>query len=187
MRCKTLNLEFKEKFTVQLLRSAKELFAGGLVMSSSFGRYSAVMLHLATSQIPETPIINMRLDGETEATKRHREHLQERLNLNLKIFDIDCDKAFTLKNALEALEARALISGVLWEETENREGFEYFMDDRTFGVQRIYPLLHWKQQDMVHYIRVHNLPINHDYTDSFKDRSDKKECGIHLFRDGAGI
>ncbi len=187
MEHEKINLELKQKFTKQLIERANMLFPEGLVMSSSFGRYSAVMLQIASSQLPRIPVINIRLGEETECTKKHREDLTNRFDLNLQVFDIRCDKVKTLKYALQFLKARALISGVMWDETENREGFDYFMDDRTFGVQRVYPLLHWKHRDIMQYIGIHNLPINNDYEDSFKDCSEKKECGIHLFQNGAGI
>jgi len=182
-----LNFKFKIDFTLQLLKHAKQKFPEGLVMSSSLGRYSAVMLHLASTQIPGIPVINIRLDEETASTKKHREQLSKRLDLNLRIFDIRRDKAETIKHAFNTLGARALISGVLWGETEHREGFEYFMEDETFGVQRVYPLLHWKQKDLEQYIETYKLPINQDYVDSFKENSEKKECGIHIFQNGGGI
>ncbi len=182
-----MNCALKENLSVEVLRRARELFPAGLVMSSSLGRYSAVMLHLATSLIPDIPVINLRLGEETLPTRRHREEMKKRLRLNLKVYDIREDKAGALRHALQDLDARALISGVLWEETENRAAFDYFMDDRTFGIRRIYPLLHWKEADLLHYTLRNKLPLNEDYTDSFKEESEKKECGIHLFRDGAGI
>ncbi len=184
---KELNYELKENLTREVIGHACRMFGDGLVMSSSLGRYSAVMLHLATSEVPGIPVINIRLRDETERTKRHREELRERFVLNLKVFDVWDDKAQTLRHALQTLDVRALLSGVLWGETKNRAGFEYFMDDRSFNVQRVYPLLHWKEGDLIHHIRRNGLPENEDYVDSFKECSEQKECGLHLFQDGGGI
>lgn len=184
---KELNIELKESLSRKVLVSARNIFSHGLVMSSSLGRYSSVMLHLATSLIPGLPVINLRIKDETESTREHRKQLKKVLGLNLCVFDVQDDKAMALKDALKHLKAGALISGVMWEETQNRAEFDFFMQDTTFDVQRVYPLLHWKKRDLEYFTRKHRLPQNEDYRDSFKECSDKKECGIHLFENGGGI
>ena len=99
---KKLNCALKVNLSLEVIRQARELFPDGLLMSSSLGRYSAVMLHLTTSLIPDIPVVNLRLSGETSHTARHREAMVARLNLNLKVYDVSDDKAGALQRALVA-------------------------------------------------------------------------------------
>ncbi|MDY6940714.1 MAG: phosphoadenosine phosphosulfate reductase family protein, partial [Cyanobacteriota bacterium] len=53
----TVNANLSEANAIQIVEWAAETFGSGLVMSSSFGIQSAVMLHLVTRVIPDIPVI----------------------------------------------------------------------------------------------------------------------------------
>lgn len=191
MNPKKMSRDLKEAFSRQVIRQMQASL-DNLVMSSSFGTYSAVMLHLVSSELGGLPVINIKLHDETETTEQHREKLTEQLDLDLRLFTRrrDESKADTFDRALESLGADALLSGLMWEETAHREQFEYVMFDRDTEIYRVHPVLHWRHEDQAAYCHHNGLPVNEHYYDPHKEEGEKKECGIHLFdyqQDGSGI
>lgn len=185
------NRRLKESFSHQIIDFAGESF-DDLVLSSSFGEYSAVMLHLVTARIPDVPVINIQLREETDETRQHRERLTEMLDLNLRIYQEEKgeSKAHVFSHALADVGAEVLLSGLMWEETQHRESFEYVMFDEDDALYRIHPILHWRKSDQAAYCQRNGLLVNSDYCDPNKEESEAKECGIHVFnyqQDGSGI
>lgn len=185
------NMRWKKEFTVSILNRVKDSYSR-VVMSSSFGKHSAAMLHLVTAEIPDIPVVNVKLGTETRTTERHRKELEKRLNLDLHVYEEteDKGKADIFNEALMDIGAETLVSGLMWRETRHREGFEYVMRDRDMDLYRVHPILHWKEKDVVWYLKNHSLPVNADYYDPNKEESEKKECGIHVFdyqTEGSGI
>lgn len=80
-------------------------FGDGLVMSTSFGIQSAVMLGLVTSVVPDIPVIWVDTGYLPAETYRFAEQLTKRLSLNLKVYQSPMSPA-----RMEALHGR------LWEE-----------------------------------------------------------------------
>ncbi len=62
------------------------LTPGGLVMSTSFGVQSAVMLHLVTRVIPHLPVIFIDTGFHFQETYRFADELTQRLQLNLRVY-----------------------------------------------------------------------------------------------------
>lgn len=185
------NLQWKQQFSLSILQDVRSSYSD-LVVSSSFGEFSAVMLDLISRALPHIPVVHVKLGAETETTRNHREWLTERLDLNLEIFreSNHGDKKETFNHALREVGARTLISGLMWDETRHREDFDYVMYDEDLGIYRIHPILHWKQRDLRLYVHNQSLPVNSHYRDPHKEESEKKECGIHIFdyqQDGSGI
>ena len=185
------NRPLKERFSRDVLELVNGSFEG-VVMSTSFGKYSAVMLHLVHAEIPKVPVINIKLDTETHETEEHRAAMQELLGLDLRLYAQQPgeSKRQLFSHALREVVAETLLSGLLWEETAHRQDFEYIMYDQDAGLYRVHPILHWRDSDLDAYCRTHQLPVNRNYHDPAKDESQKKECGIHLFgyeKDGSGI
>jgi phosphoadenosine phosphosulfate reductase len=71
---------------VDRVRWAHEQFGDQLVLSTSFGIQSAVMLHLVTSLIPKIPVVFIDTGYLFPETYRFAESLTERLQLNLKTY-----------------------------------------------------------------------------------------------------
>ncbi|MEO1590284.1 MAG: phosphoadenosine phosphosulfate reductase family protein, partial [Cyanobacteria bacterium J06632_22] len=65
--------------------AAKE-FSTGLVMSTSFGIQSAVMLHLVTQVVPKIPVIWVDTGYLHTETYRFADRLTHRLQLNLQVY-----------------------------------------------------------------------------------------------------
>jgi phosphoadenosine phosphosulfate reductase len=200
------------KSPMEIVQEAYKIFKDNLVMTSSFGKYSAVMLHIATQVIPTIPIIFVDTGYLNKDTYLFAHKLTNKLSLNLKVFSSDrtptmqeaiegrrwedeTSQAFKdfkrevkinpLERALQELKAVAWMSGVMKDESKERKNFEVFMKQN--GRYKVHPILDWTKDKVRLYIAKHQLPINEHYFDYCKGKDQKKECGIHLFEKGEGI
>ncbi len=71
---------------VERIRWAVERFGERLILTTSFGIQSAVMLHLVTRQRPNIPVVFIDTGYLFPETYRFAAQLTERLNLNLKVY-----------------------------------------------------------------------------------------------------
>lgn len=83
---------------------AADMFGEDLIMTTSFGTHSAVMLHLVTSVLPDIPVVFIDTGYLFPETYRFGAELSKRLNLNLKKYHA----------RISAAEQEAL-QGRLWE------------------------------------------------------------------------
>ncbi len=161
---------------------AYEAFATGLVMSSSFGAQSAVMLHLATRVAPDIPVIFIDTGYLFPETYRFAEELRERLGLNLKIFQSEMSparmealhgklwekeledlnrydylrKVEPMRRALQELKATAWLAGLRADQTGHRGDLQRVILQN--GLYKIHPILHWTRADVGKYLVQHDLP-----------------------------
>lgn len=111
-------------------------------------------------------------------------------------------KVVPLEKVLQPVTA--WISGLRWEQSEERRGLHYLNKDERFKKVKICPLIHWTWEEIWQYISLHQLVYNplHDQgypsigcevcTLPAKDPQDlrsgrwanftKRECGLHTFR-----
>ena len=68
------------------IRRAHERWGDSLVMSTSFGVQSAVLLHLANTVVPGIPVIFVDTGYLFPETYRFAQELTDRLELNLKLY-----------------------------------------------------------------------------------------------------
>ena len=69
-------------------------YGGSLVLSTSFGAQSAVMLHLVNAVIPNIPVVLIDTGYLFPETYQFIDELTGRLNLNLKVFRSDASPAW---------------------------------------------------------------------------------------------
>jgi phosphoadenosine phosphosulfate reductase len=178
-----------------------EVFGEGLILSTSFGPTAGVMLRLATDVYPEIRVITVRHGHETARTLQVADHYARALNLNLRVYeapwmevpDEDDAAAFEdfkravkmepFQRALDAERPAAWLSGVMRGETEQRKTFDFAMDRN--GLPAVYPILDWEETYAEEFCLAHGLPLNRDYHDPAKGRTQKRECGLHLGGIGA--
>lgn len=168
---------------IRSIESAYDEFGDALVMSTSFGTQSSVLLHLATRVVPRIPVIWVDTGYLPPETYRHAEALTAMLGLNLHVYQspitparmeaihgrlwetADPDqldrydairKVEPMQRALSDLAARAWLSGVRRDQTDHRR----HLTDRTdqWGVTKLHPLLHWSAADIEIYRCEHLLP-----------------------------
>ncbi len=160
-------------------------FGDGLVLTTSFGIQSAVMLHLASSVNPGMPVIWVDTGYLPEETYRFADKLTRRLKLNLHVAqsplsparmeamfgklweskDVDdlnlydrIRKVEPMKRALEEIGARAWLSGLRSEQTEFRRTLSPVRYD---GERyKVLPILNWTSKDVYDFLTKHDLPYH---------------------------
>ena len=96
--------QLEKKDPQERTRWALETFTDRIVLTSSFGAQSAVMLHLATRERPDIPVIFVDTGYLFAETYHFIDELTDSLDLNLQVFRSEHSAAW--------LEAR---HGKLWE------------------------------------------------------------------------
>ncbi len=212
MKLEKINSKLQQKDTLDIIKWSYDAFKDSLVMTSSFGEYSAVMLHLVKQIVPDIPIIFIDTGYLTPETYSFVEKLRREMDLNLHIYSSkrttsmqeavdglrwkdEESKEFErfkyevkgepLERALVGLNVKAWLSGVRKDESEYRNNFEIVMKDRRG--YKIHPIFYWTEEEVKEYISRNSLMINENYFDVCKGEKQKKECGIHCFIDGEGI
>ncbi|MBE9124644.1 MULTISPECIES: phosphoadenylyl-sulfate reductase [unclassified Coleofasciculus] len=81
-----VNRQLADTDALSIVEWTAKTFGNGLVMSTSFGIQSALMLHLVTRVVPDIPVIWVDTGYLPPKTYRFAEQLTARLNLNLKVY-----------------------------------------------------------------------------------------------------
>ena len=181
---KAVNLQLKTKDATGRVRWAVNTFRTNLVLSSSFGIQSAVMLHLTTSLVPDIPVILIDTGYLFPETYQFIDQLTERLKLNLKVYRPAYSAAWQeaqhgklweqgltgleqynktnkvehMQRALEELQAKAWLAGLRREQSGSREKLDVVMQQR--GRIKIHPIIDWTNKQVHEYLKQHNLPYH---------------------------
>jgi len=172
------------------------------ILSTSFGRYSAVLLKMVTDVAPDTPVVWVDSGYNTEETYQHCEQLQKLLRLNLHIYHprrsvnhrtaighnpkpgdpgydefVNEIKLEPFRRALRELQADRWITGIRQEETEHRRSLDVLTSGPN-GIVKVAPLFYWQETDLINYSVRHKLPFALNYRDLAKPNS-SQECGLH--------
>jgi phosphoadenosine phosphosulfate reductase len=181
---------------IDVVRWAERCFPGSVVLSSSFGADSAVMLHLVTQVVPNIPVILIDTGYLFAETYRFAELLRHRLNLNLVVRSANCtaarqeavfgrlweqgeealrryhhlNKVEPMDRALRELRARAWLSGIRAEQTEHRRTLPKvaWQDGRV----KVHPLIDWTKDRVSDYLEQHKLPRHPLYEQGFRSIGD---------------
>jgi phosphoadenosine phosphosulfate reductase len=163
---------------------ASEIYGSGLVLSSSFGIQSAVMLHLATAVRPDIPVILIDTGYLFPETYRFIDDLKERLHLNLKIYRAelspswqetrygklweqgleglqkynDLNKVEPMQRALKDLKATAWLAGLRRQQSGSRQELDFLGQQK--GRTKIHPILDWSNKQIHDYLKAHDLPYH---------------------------
>lgn len=179
-----------------LIRWACDRFGKGLVLSSSFGADSAVMLHLATQIVPDIPVVWIDTGYLFPETYRFAEQLRERLSLNLVAYGpqmtparqealygrlweqgelgvkryLAMNKVEPMQRALQDLGATAWLAGLRANQTAHRQSLRKVgaQDGRT----KIHPILDWSRQDIDQYLTKHDLPRHPLWSEGYRSIGD---------------
>ena len=166
------------------IRWAYEQFESGLVLSTSFGVQSAVMLHLVNTLIPGIPVIFVDTGYLFPETYRFAEELSERLELNLKTYHPlksaahqeathgklweqglagleqynRINKIEPMNRAVEELGAQAWLSGLRRQQSSSR--VERPVAQKQNKTWKVYPIIDWSDRDIYQYLSENNLPYH---------------------------
>ena len=166
------------------VRWAIETFGDGLVMTTSFGIQSAVMLHLITRIAPQIPVIFIDTGYLFPETYQFIDQLTEKLGLNLKIFRSDSSPAWQesrfgklwdqgldgierynrinkkepMERALRELGAGTWFSGLRRAQAKTRAETAPIEFKR--GRFKVHPIFDWTDRDVGMYLKANGLPYH---------------------------
>lgn len=166
------------------VRWAHARFGQGLVLTTSFGIQSAVMLHLVTQIIPQIPVVFIDTGYLFPETYRFAHELTKRLKLNLRKFRADMSAAeqealfgrlweqgpnalsrYNFMNKVEPMEravrelgATAWLAGLRREQASTRQNVRVVQgQNRT---TKIHPIIDWSNRDVHRYLKKYDLPYH---------------------------
>jgi phosphoadenosine phosphosulfate reductase len=163
---------------------AVETFGEGLVLSTSFGIQSAVMLHLVTQVRANIPVIFVDTGYLFPETYRYAETLRELLELNLKVSSARMtparqealhgrrwesgleeleaynreNKVEPMNRALRELGAKAWLSGLRRGQSTSRSDLQVVQTQSK--TTKIHPIIDWTEKDIYRYMTQHQLPFH---------------------------
>lgn len=173
------------------------------LVTTSFGPFSAVMLHMATTIKPDMPIVWVDSGYNTEETYLYAQNLIETLKLNIQIFtpeitanrrnalmggvpDVDSElhEEFTkqvklepFQRALQATKPDYWLTAIRKDETDFRKTLSVLGAGPNNSL-KVSPFLNWTELDMEEYLYEHELPQVENYYDPTK-AEENRECGLH--------
>ncbi len=180
-----VNQQLHKSNAEQIVRWAAEKFDQGLVMSTSFGIQSAVMLHLVTQIVPAIPVIWVDTGYLPSQTYQFAEQLTQRLQLNLQVYQSSLSaarmealygklweqnnveafnqydqirKVEPMQRALRDLQATAWLAGLRRNQTNYRQGLQVVSQQA--DCFKILPILQWTSKTIYEYLITHDLPYH---------------------------
>ncbi|HUD03889.1 MAG TPA: phosphoadenylyl-sulfate reductase [Candidatus Paceibacterota bacterium] len=163
---------------------AIKTFSKGLVLTTSFGIQSAIMLHMATQYVPGIRVIFIDTGYLLPETYRFADELTKRLKLNVKIYqplitsarqealygrrwemgskeveDYQFDtKIEPMERAIAELNATAWLTGRRRGQSETREKLPILFLQK--GVWKVNPIVDWSAKQVYEYLMLHGLPYH---------------------------
>ncbi len=160
---------------------AADLFGDELIMTTSFGTHSEVMLHLVTSVIPDIPVVFIDTGYLFPETYRFAAELTDEYNLNLKKYRAQRTaaeqealfgrlweqgaeglKQYNFMNKVEPMDravgdlgAKAWLAGLRRSQGETRA--ERNIVERQDEMTKVYPILDLSNREMHQYIESNEL------------------------------
>lgn len=163
---------------------ALERWKPDILLTSSFGAQSAVLLHMVTRQWPDIPVVLLDTQSLFPETYRFIDELTERLSLNLKVYQSPLsrewqearhgklweqgvegitqfntiNKVEPMARALEELNALAWITGLRREQSSTRHELQTLAEQD--GRVKVHPIYDWRNKEVHQYLTQHDLPYH---------------------------
>lgn len=176
----------------RIVQWSAEAFGDGLVMSTSFGIQSAVMLHLVTQVVPDIPVIWVDTGYLPAKTYQFAEMLTKRLNLNVKVYQSDLSparmealygklwtktdleslnlydrirKVEPMQRALQDFKVTAWLAGLRADQTQHRRSLEVV--NQQADIYKVLPILRWTSKEVYYYLKDNDLPYHPLYDEGY--------------------
>ncbi|WP_434777741.1 phosphoadenosine phosphosulfate reductase family protein [Neisseria sp. Ec49-e6-T10] len=201
MNLVSLNQDLQGKTPEQIIEWG--IGQGKSMISTHFGPYEAVLLHMVTKLKPDIDVVWVDNGFSSNATYRFANQLIEQLKLNVHIFapsrtsaylnirygglpELDTPEhdEFTqflkiepFNRALATLNPHIWFTALRKEQSALRQGLEVATEAGD-NLIKVSPILDWTEQDMRDYLTKHHLPNELDYYDPTKGPQGR-ECGLH--------
>jgi len=166
------------------LQWAQATFGGGVVASTSFGIQSALTLHLLHTHAPQVPVVFVDTGYLFPETYQYAELLQERLQLDLRLYTprqtaaqqealygkrwedgADALAAYNRDNKVEPMNramtelgAELWISGLRRAQSQSRA--ERPVLEAQNRMLKLYPILEWSEKQFYDYMVANDLPFH---------------------------
>lgn len=163
---------------------ALDRLPGEHIVSSSFGAQSAVMLHLMSAQKADIPVVLIDTGYLFPETYRFIDEMQQRLDLNLKVYRSDTssawqearygrrwergvdgisdynhdNKVLPMEKALLELDAGTWFAGLRRSQSSSRAGTP--LVDSSGQRWKVHPIADWSDRDIYQYLKKHDLPYH---------------------------
>jgi len=157
-----------------------------LVMSSSFGAESALLIHMATQVLPRIRIVFVDTGYLFPETHAFMEELRQRFDLNVwtyrtrndpiayldqagedepmlrKNVEACCaaNKNEPFERAIQQLKPKAWLRGIRRQQADTRRARQVVEWSRRYDCYAVSPLLAWSQRDIHAYMNRHDLPYH---------------------------
>jgi phosphoadenosine phosphosulfate reductase len=181
-----LNQMFESTDPAKIVEWSHSQFGDELVMSSSFGAESAVLLHMATQVKPNIKIIFVNTGYLFPETHRFMEELRLRLNLNVwtyrtrndpiaylhsageenpkwrKDTDACCaaNKNEPFERAMKELAPKAWLRGIRRNQADTRKAAQFIDFSKRYNCYAVSPLLNWGAKETHAYLKKNDLPYH---------------------------
>lgn len=147
-----------------------------IVVASSFGKDSMVVLHLVKKLKPEIPVFTVFMDTEFEETVKFSREIANDWNLNYQEYFAQQGRNVSIKTCCGQVkvdkhkeilsEYDAWFSGIRKTEGVTRANFE-FVEPRG-GLVKINPILEFTELDVWRYTAINEIPVNPKYQEGFR-------------------
>jgi phosphoadenosine phosphosulfate reductase len=181
-----LNQRFETADPAKIVEWAVDRFGNDLVMSSSFGADSAVLLHMANTAKPGIRVIFVNTGYLFPETHAFMEQLRKRLDLNVwtyrtrndpikylqqsgeddpswrKNIDACCEvnKKEPFARAMKELTPKAWLRGIRRNQSASRLERPFIEWSARDNCHAISPILNWGSREIHAYLKKHDLPYH---------------------------
>lgn len=166
------------------IRWALATFTDRIVLTSSFGAQSAVMLHMVTQERPDIPVVLVDTGYLFPETYQFIDELTESLDLNLHTYRTQHSAAWLearhgkmwengvegieqynqihkvepMERAMAELEVSAVLSGIRRQQSSSRADLPAVAIQK--GRVKVHPVIDWTDMQIGRYLTEHNLPYH---------------------------
>lgn len=173
------------------------------IVTTTFGPFSAVILHMVTRNYPDIPVVWIDSGYNTHETYLTAEKIMKDMKLNMHIFtpimtsarqealingipEVNSDehRLFTWEVKLEpfervvkTLQPEVWLTAIRKDETDFRKTLDIVTQGPN-AIIKVAPLFNWTELDMEEYLYENDLPQVEEYYDPTKAQQGR-ECGLH--------
>lgn len=192
-----LNAAFESATAEAMLRWTRDTFGDEVILSSSFGAESALMLHLVKQYIPRVRVVFIDTGYLFPETYRFAEELTKRFDLDVRAYSplmtaarqealfgkryegdraaveayLQMNKVEPMNRAVRELKPEAWIAGLRRHQTSFRKTLSPV--ELSEGVVKVHPILNWTEEDVVTYMHNNELPYHPLYKRGYRSIGDE--------------
>ena len=182
----TLNAMFERQSPADIVKWSAAQFGQDLVMTSSFGAESALLIHMVVERLPDVRIIFINTGYLFPETHAFMESLRHRFRLNVWTYrtrndpiawlrtageenptwrkDVDAccaaNKNEPMERAMAELKPKAWLRGIRRQQAATRKNASFIEWSARYKCHAISPLLNWTSREIHAYMKQHDLPYH---------------------------